>query len=225
MGAIRLRNGGPHEDRGIGRPPGPAQRVLEFQKQFPTDVAERRGRATRVDDRPQPLPAEDGFVRLRARLVRAVTRICPPWLASRSDDIVQDALIKVVEAQKRGEVSGKPAASYLRKVVYYTMIDELRRCQRRSEVCLEDEQTALERTTNGPSPERCVEGKELGRAIRKCLGKLVASRRLAVTLHLQGHSVSDAARLLGWSSKQADNLIYRGMADLRGCLREAGVRR
>jgi len=199
--------------------------VLEFQKQFPTDIAERRGRAARVDDRPQPLPAEDGLLRLRADLVRAVTRVCPPWLASRSDDIVQVALIKVVDMQKRGEETAELSSSYLRMVAYCAMVDEIRRCRRRSEVSLEDEQTALERSTTGPNPERSAEGKELGRAIRGCLGKLVTSRRLAVTLHLQGHSVSDAARLLGWSSKQADNLIYRGLADLRGCLRKAGVRR
>jgi len=101
--------------------------VLDFQQQFPTDVAERRGRATRVDDRPQPLPAEDGLLRLRADLVRAVTRVCPPWLASKSDDLVQDAMLKVVELQKRGEVNDEISASYLRKVAYTTVVDEIRR--------------------------------------------------------------------------------------------------
>jgi len=89
-------------------------------------------------------------------------------------------------------------------------------------VSLEDEQTALDRSTESPNPARRAEGKELGKSIRQCLGKLAPSRRLAVTLHLQGHSVADAARLLGWTCKQTDNLIYRGLADLRGCLRKAG---
>jgi RNA polymerase sigma-70 factor (ECF subfamily) len=199
--------------------------VLEFQKQSTSDVAERRGRATRVEDRPQPLPAEDGLLRLRADLVRAVTRVCPSWLSSRSDDLVQVALMKVVDVQKRGEGTADLSASYLRKVAYSAVVDEIRRCRRRSEVSLEEEQSALDRSTNGPDPERCAEGREIGLAIRGCLGKLAASRRVAVTLHLQGHSVPDAARLLGWSAKQAENLIYRGLADLRGCLGKAGVGR
>ena len=37
-------------------------------------------------------------------------------------------------------------------------------------------------------------------------------------LHLQGHSVPDAARLLGWPAKRTENLVYRGLADLRRCL-------
>ncbi len=199
--------------------------MLEFQKSFPPDVATRRGRATRVEDRPQLLPAEDGLLRLRADLVRAVSRVCPPWLASRADDLVQVAIMKVVEVQKRGEANAELSAYYLRKVAYSAVVDEIRRCRRRSEVSLEEEQTALDRSTDGPDPERRAEGRELGRTIRWCLGKLAASRRVAVTLHLQGHGVADAVRLLGWTPKQADNLIYRGLADLRGCLSKAGAGR
>ena len=49
-------------------------------------------------------------------------------------------------------------------------------------------------------------------------------RRLAVTLHLQGHSVPEVGRLMGWSAKKADNLVYRGRADLRECLELRGIR-
>lgn len=177
-----------------------------------------------MEGRPQPLPAEDSLLCLRADLVRAVTRVCPPWLASRSDDLVQVAIMKVVEVQKRGEVNGELSASYLRKVAYSAVVDEIRRCRRRSEVSLDEEQTALDRSTDGPDPERCAEGRELGRAIRECLGKLALPRRAAVTLHLQGHSVPEAAEMLSWSTKRTDNRIYRGLADLRRCLESRGIR-
>lgn len=199
--------------------------MLEFQKQFTADIDERRGRVTQVEDRPQPLPTSDGLVRLRADLVRAVTRVCPSWLANRSDDLVQVAMMRVVEVQKRCEGSAEFSSSYLKKAAYSAVVDEIRRLRRRSEVALEEEQNALDRSTDGPDPERCAASREIGRAIRSCLGKLVMPRRLAVTLHLQGHSVPDAARLLGWSAKRAENLIYRGLADLRGCLGSAGVGR
>ena len=47
----------------------------------------------------------------------------------------------------------------------------------------------------------------------------------AVTLHLQGHRGAETARLLGWSAKRAENLIYRGLADLRACLEARGMGR
>jgi RNA polymerase sigma-70 factor (ECF subfamily) len=49
-------------------------------------------------------------------------------------------------------------------------------------------------------------------------------RRLAVTLHLQGHTVPEAARILDWAAKQTENLVYRGLADLRACLMAKGIR-
>ena len=82
-----------------------------------------------------------------------------------------------------------------------------------------------ERTVEAPDPERAAAGRELGAVIQGCLGRLVRPRRLAVTLHLMGHSVPEAARLLGWSVKRLENLVYRGLADLRGCLKTSGVTR
>jgi RNA polymerase sigma-70 factor (ECF subfamily) len=49
-------------------------------------------------------------------------------------------------------------------------------------------------------------------------------RRLAVTLYLQGHTVAEAASILEWPFKRTENLIYRGLADLRACLRCKGLR-
>jgi RNA polymerase sigma-70 factor (ECF subfamily) len=49
-------------------------------------------------------------------------------------------------------------------------------------------------------------------------------RRLAVTLYLQGHTVPEAARILDWSGKRTENLVYRGLADLRECLMAKGMR-
>jgi RNA polymerase sigma-70 factor (ECF subfamily) len=74
----------------------------------------------------------------------------------------------------------------------------------------------------GPDPERRLQGREAGAAIRDCLGRLVRPRRRAVVLHLQGHSATEVAELLGYGLKRADNLIYRGLKDLRACLGNKG---
>ena len=44
-----------------------------------------------------------------------------------------------------------------------------------------------------------------------------------MTLHLQGHSVPDAARVLDWPAKRTENLLYRGLANLRECLMNKGM--
>jgi RNA polymerase sigma-70 factor (ECF subfamily) len=76
-----------------------------------------------------------------------------------------------------------------------------------------------------PRPDAQHEAREAGRAIRDCLAAMVPARRRAVTLMLQGHSVPQTAGLLGWALKKTENLVYRGLADLRVCLRAKGIDR
>jgi RNA polymerase sigma-70 factor, ECF subfamily len=171
---------------------------------------------------------EDDYELIRSNLVRAVTRVCPPWLASRSEDLVQVALMRVLEVHRRSEGNAQLSPSYLRKVAYSALIDEIRRWRRRKEVPLETDDGGLdptiERSSGNPDPEERSGGREIGEAIRDCLSHMVGPRRSAVVLHLQGHSVPEIGKLLGWDGKKADNLVYRGMNDLRECLGSKGVK-
>ena len=168
------------------------------------------------------------FAQLHRDLVRAVDRVCPRWLADRADDLVQVALMRVMEIQRKKEGAAEFSGLYLKKAAYSALIDEIRRLRRRQEVSLESESEeagpVFDPAAPQPDPERASAGREVGRAIRDCLGGLVPPRRHAVTLNLQGHSVPEIGRLLGWTGKKAENLVYRGMADLRGCLGEKGIR-
>jgi DNA-directed RNA polymerase specialized sigma24 family protein len=51
-----------------------------------------------------------------------------------------------------------------------------------------------------------------------CLARLHERRRAAVTLYPEGFGTAEVAQAMGWTLKQAENLIYRGVADLRHCL-------
>ena len=166
--------------------------------------------------------ADDRYGALRAELARAVRRLCPPWLADRREDLVQVALLKVLAAE-RGAGERELSAAYLTRAAYCALIDEIRRLRSRREVPLESEERATEIAGRAPGPQQAAEGAELGRGIRACLGRLVRPRRLAVTLNLVGHGVPEIARLLGGSAKRTENLVYRGLDDLRRCLREKGL--
>jgi len=174
--------------------------------------------------------------RLRQQLVHSVRRTCPSWLGAEADDMVQTALLRVLDAgakRRDGEGSAELATSYLRKAAYSAVVDEIRRRKRRREIPLEDDGVDMDAPiesgpiralpANEPDPERRSVSREVARAIRSCLGEMVRSRRRAVTLYLQGHRIKEVGALMGWDPKRAENLIYRGLADLRACLDRQGV--
>jgi RNA polymerase sigma-70 factor, ECF subfamily len=161
---------------------------------------------------------DDDYARLRSDLARVVAGICPRWMASRQEDLVQAVLMRVMAVQRQREGSAELSSFYLRKAAHSALVDELRRWRRRQEVPLGEDNAASMAMAEGPDPERLAAGRQLGDAIRDCLKTLVRPRRVATVLHLQGHSVPEVAHLLQWSDKRAENLVYRGLADLRGCL-------
>jgi RNA polymerase sigma-70 factor (ECF subfamily) len=72
-------------------------------------------------------------------------------------------------------------------------------------------------------PEQMTVARRIGAGIHGCLAQLVPSRRQAVTLYLLGHPVPEIGSLLGWKTKRAENLVYRGLADMRVCLKGKGL--
>jgi RNA polymerase sigma-70 factor (ECF subfamily) len=107
-------------------------------------------------------------------------------------------------------------------VAYCATIDEIRRQRRRREVPVEDVAEAA--CSAAPDPARVAGAREIGRGIRDCLSRLLPARRRAVTLYLQGHSAPETGRILDWSLKRAENMIFRGMADMRRCLDGKGLK-
>ena len=180
------------------------------------------------DDEPEPgsrdRSTDEAVAELRARLQRAVRRVCPRWLIDRQDDLVQMATLRVLEARRSAEGNPEVASSYLYRVAYTTLIDEIRRLRRRPEAPLESAiGTGLEAPATTAGPEQNYASKQIGHAVRECLLLLLQTRRLAVALYLQGHTVPEAAVILGWTAKRTENNVYRGLADLRRCLEGKGI--
>jgi len=162
------------------------------------------------------------YAELRARLSRAVQRICPAWLSGQSEDIVQEAMIRVMRiiASEGGERALQ--SSYLYRVAHSATIDEIRKRRRSREVALGEQQGAELTDATSPSPAQRAEAEQIKLALGDCLAELNADRRRAVVLYLQGHGVTEAARLLGFGHKRTENLVYRGLASLRDCLSGKG---
>src|SRR5262245_54977925 len=177
----------------------------------------------------EPAPSDPRWVTLAATMARAVRRQCPAWLADHAQDIAQAALAKVLALDRAAEGKRPLTTFYIHKVAHSALVDEIRRRKRRREVSIEAptedgaEARPFEPQAQG-DPESHTSYRQLGVAICACLGAATRDRRLAVTLYLQGHSVPEAARILGWDVKRTENLVYRGLADLRQCLLSKGHR-
>jgi len=170
---------------------------------------------------PSPLDEEE-IKFLVGRVRNAVRRSCPPYLASQAEDIAQEVLLQLLRRLRRSEENITFSSMYLLKAAHGATVDEIRRRSRRAE------RNASEGEMNGhahesPDPEREAYGRSLGREIRSCLERLIDSRRVAVTLHLLGCTVSEIAERLQCPEKSADNRVYRGMKNLRECLEAKGL--
>jgi RNA polymerase sigma-70 factor (ECF subfamily) len=161
---------------------------------------------------------------LRRRLAAAVAWVCPDRMASQADDIVQNGMLQLLRLEKRSEGKREFSSTYLKRVAHGVTVDEIRRISRRKEYLLEESgDVDGPGTSMNPAPDSMALSTEIGAAIRACLQKLVRGRRLAVTLYLQGCTIKELALSLGWTPKRADNLVYRGLADLRRCLTRKGI--
>ena len=162
---------------------------------------------------------------IRRRILITVRHACPGWMADDAEDVAQNALIKVCQILEReGDRKRDLPPSYLWKVACSATVDAIRsrRSRRLEEVSMDGASDQCQVRTEAPDPERRTAAEEAGRAIIGCLQRLVAPRRLAAMLHLQGHTVPETAKLMHWTEAKANNLVYRGIADLRRCLAGKG---
>lgn len=157
---------------------------------------------------------------LRRDLARAAAQLCPPRLASSVDDIVHEAYLRVVRAAARDGAEA-PRRSYLWKVVYTTMIDWMRREGVRHRGI--DGEVAIDTVAGGATPEASVDARQIGAHIHDCVDRLPPTRKPVVALYLQGHGAGEIARLLDTAYKSVENLLYRGLAQVRACLQKKGV--
>jgi len=162
---------------------------------------------------------------VRRRILGAVRRACPPWLASQAEDITQEAMLRLHQVlEKQGERDRPVPSSYLMKTAYSVVFDTMRRLrqQRLHESGTED--GVVDGATGSLSnPEHQAHAGEVARGIEECLEQLTPGRRTAVTCYLHGHTIRETAQLAGWAVTRANNLIYRGLQAMRDCLRGKGI--
>ena len=168
-------------------------------------------------------------------LRRAIARTCPPHAGLDLDDIEQDARMRVWRVLAGEREIDRPA-SFLYRVAVTATLDALRRARARwrevrvpaegaEDVRRKSNMTVASAigSTASPDPERHTARRELLDTVLERLARLSDDRRRAVSLHVQGFTTREIARLLDWTEPKARNLVYRGLADLRAKLRAEGI--
>lgn len=169
-----------------------------------------------------PALDDPDFRRIRAVLERAVRQACPPDMAGQAEDIVQHAIVRLVARVREARGQLDFGSSYLWKVAQHAVIDELRRRRSRPEPASAD--TDTDAVPGSDDPEAALQGQRITAGIDACMEGIVPDRRAALGLYLQGMSVPEIARALRWDGKRAENLVYRGLTNLRKCLLSKGLR-
>jgi len=169
------------------------------------------------------LPTVENIEVIRKRAEAAVRRTCPDWLSRQAEDIVQNVILQFLSADKKSEGKKRYSAIYVEKAVFGATMDQIRHLYRRKEKPVEELDLLEQADDRQAGPEKKAAAGEIGSGIRDCLAGLARNRRLAVILYLQGCTVPKAAQHLMWTLKKTENLVYRGLSDLRGCLAGKGI--
>jgi RNA polymerase sigma-70 factor (ECF subfamily) len=131
------------------------------------------------------------------------------------DDISQDVRIKIWKLL-HSEKNISNYASYIKKIVNSSVIDQLRKFRREEGIFNHEKHVAENEFAYSMELSRfkCLE-----EAVGKAVDSLIDSRRQVVKLYLLNLSIQEIAGYLGWSTDKTRNLLYRGLADLKKVLK------
>ncbi len=153
-------------------------------------------------------------------LRRAIQRLCPRYLRQEVEDLEQVAMVRALETSRRRGDGIAWTKAYVYCLARSVIVDRMRRQSRRpTELSKEEagvdatELAAVEWTAN---PEYLAYRQSMREVLMECIDRIKADRRSAVVLvAIQGHSIAEAAQMLGWSNRKVENCLYRGRKDLR----------
>ncbi|MCI0592389.1 RNA polymerase sigma-70 factor (ECF subfamily) [Chromohalobacter marismortui] len=156
---------------------------------------------------------EDVFANHRLRLCKLATRILGP---DQADDVVQDAYLKVSQAQSAFAI--KQPLAYACRVVRNLAIDRQRRCQFESTLFRAEEQGAAVAAPTG-SPEAIEIDRQAMERVVRALDELPERTRRAFELYrMGGHTQREVAEQLGVSTTLVNFMIRDALSHCRDSL-------
>jgi len=137
------------------------------------------------------------------------------------DDIIQEVKIKIWKILEN-EKKIKNYASYIRKIINSSAIDQLRRLKREKAILISEKHKQISEQKSNYITDLSLD-KNMKEIIAVAVDSLRESRRKAVKLFLLNMTLDEIALFLNWSRDKTRNLLYRGLSDLRTILKEKGI--
>jgi RNA polymerase sigma-70 factor (ECF subfamily) len=139
------------------------------------------------------------------------------------DDLVQEVRVRLWRALDSERMETIPA-SYLYRTASSAALDLIRRRRSSREEPVDELGPTEPALTDGAlRPDQAAQLSDLAGQIEHAIGTIAASRRPVVRMYLAGYSSTEIGELMGWTEAKARNLLYRGLAELRERLAEAGL--
>jgi RNA polymerase sigma factor (sigma-70 family) len=130
------------------------------------------------------------------------------------EDIIQDVRIKIWTLLKN-EKSIKNYTSYIKKIVDTSVIDHLRKYLREENIISLEKRDKISELRSKKQSQYGLSGD----IIHAKLEQLLETRKTAVKLFFLGLSIDEISICMNWSNHKTRNLLYRGLADLKGLIR------
>ena len=137
------------------------------------------------------------------------------------DDVAQEVKIKIWRLFE-SEKNIVNHASYIKKIVDSSVIDQIRRLRREEMIFRLERQKQVAEREDMYRP-KTLRNTVLREIIGRAADALIDSRRNVVKLYLLNMSLEEIARFYGWSRHKTRNLLYRGLSDLKRSLKKSDV--
>jgi len=134
------------------------------------------------------------------------------------DDVAQEVRIKLWKLVN-GEKSIVNYASYIRKIVISSAIDQIRKLKRDEMIYQVERQKQISERDILYKPES-LRDEALREIVGQAVESLMESRRNVVKLYLLNMSLEEITLYYGWSAHKTRNLLYRGLSDLKKVLKK-----
>jgi RNA polymerase sigma-70 factor (ECF subfamily) len=137
------------------------------------------------------------------------------------DDVAQEVRIKIWKLLE-GEKNIANHASYIKKIVDSSVIDQIRRLRREEAIFRQERQKQVTEREDVYRPDT-LRNVTLKEVVGRAADALIDSRRNVVKLYLLNMSLEEITLFYGWSRHKTRNLLYRGLSDLKKSLKKTDI--
>jgi len=180
-----------------------------------------RGEMSRREDGVKIKELEELLEKFSHFILFQIQKYSPQQKGIDPDDVFQEVKIKIWKILNDEKKIGN-YASYIKKIVDSSVIDQIRRMRREEHILYSEMQKRIAEKGNIYQRDE-IDDLKMKKILEQAVDSLLESRRKAVKLHLLNMSLEEISEFFNWSRHKTRNLLYRGLSDLKQKLKDKGI--